>query len=98
MSTIAQELDRLEQAKLALINKLEERGVTVSEGTRLEEFPALIDEIRAISELISITKEDLDAYIGDDDVLTIPGDSMLTDMSISVDDIGKTTLARLESI
>lgn len=45
MSTISQEITRLQNAKAALKESIEAKGVTVEDSAKLDEYPALVDNI-----------------------------------------------------
>lgn len=45
MSTIAEEIQRLKEAKSSIKTSIENKGVTVSEAATLDAYPALIDSI-----------------------------------------------------
>lgn len=45
MSTIADELNRIKNAKTAIKTSIENKGVTVPDGTLIDTYPSLIDSI-----------------------------------------------------
>lgn len=49
MSTIAEEIQRLKEAKSSIKTSIENKGVTVSETATLDAYPALIDSIDSIA-------------------------------------------------
>lgn len=54
MSTIAEEIQRLKQAKSSIKASIENKGVTVSESATLDAYPALIDSIEQTTTTIDV--------------------------------------------
>lgn len=54
MSTIAEEIQRLKQAKSSIKTSIENKGVTVSDTATLDAYPALIDSIEQTTATIDV--------------------------------------------
>jgi hypothetical protein len=98
-TTLAQELVRLEQAKRAIASAIRTKNVEVLESAKIDSYAELISSIEQGCDLTVITKETLPNHVNTEtETLTVPDTHMITNMSVTVDDLAPGVLAALAEI
>lgn len=98
--TIIGQLDRIEAAKADILAAIQTKGVTIEDAVavKLNDVADLIESIAIGQDLPDLTKSELD-FSEEADEVTIPtGYETTSAITITVDEVGRQALVRLQAI